>query len=137
LFPNPDYQLLIETAYQKGTLLPIIDLCDSFPLEASSFLLAYAESTDFTRYLFQMFGKTGIQDLIEAYAEGMSCERGVEVVLGTSLGQLERGWREERFNENAARNALGKFLPWTVLIIAAMLAPIILSITNWGREGRK
>jgi len=130
LFPNPDYQFLLDNAYQNNTLIPIENLCESFPLEASNFLLAYAESTDFTRYLFDHFGTTGIESLLEKYAAGMGCKQAVESALGFPLSQLEQEWRQEQFQESVSASRLNDLMPWFVLLILPMTAPILLIIIN-------
>ncbi|MEJ2706386.1 MAG: peptidase MA family metallohydrolase [Anaerolineales bacterium] len=130
LYPNPDYQLLINNAYQKDNLLPFSTLCNGFPRDASNALLAYAQSASFTRYLHGEFGSNGIDALVTAYANGLTCERGVEVVTGLSLTQLERQWREQTFSENTQLTAINNLMPWIVLLVVVLGAPLSLALLS-------
>ncbi len=47
LYPNPDYLVLLDSALGKDNLLPINSLCQSFPRDASSAYLAYADDIPF------------------------------------------------------------------------------------------
>ena len=128
LYPNPDYQVLLENAHEKNSLLSMGSLCQAFPRDASGALLAYAQSASFTRYLFQTYGASGINDLIQNYADGMECGRGVDTALGKSLTQLERMWRQSTFTENLSVIAFTNLLPWLVLMLAALGAPFLATI---------
>jgi hypothetical protein len=123
LYPNPDYLILLNSAYEKGTLLPIASLCETFPQDASGAFLAYAEATSFTRYLHQEYGTTGLEDLVTQYSKNVSCDRGAQMALGSSLTKLERGWRSTAFGENVTVTTLGKLLPWIVLMIVILAIP--------------
>ncbi|MBM3144106.1 MAG: hypothetical protein FJ010_03870 [Chloroflexi bacterium] len=122
IFPNPDYPLLLEKSYEREMLIPIADLCQSFPLEAANFQLAYAEATSFTWYLLAEYGNPGMEALISAYADGLGCERGAEVALDSTLSKLERDWRRINFNESPLRSSVEGILPW-MIIFAALLLP--------------
>jgi len=124
LFPNPDYQILLKKAYEREALIPIVDLCHSFPLDAATFQLSYAESYDFTWYLQQTYGKTKIEELIQAYTEGLGCDQGVGNALGVSLIKLNDDWRELRFGENLLLRAFSLFAPWLLIAVAVLSAPI-------------
>lgn len=134
LYPNPDYQILLDTASQRGKLIPMDSLCKSFPRDASSAVLAYAQAASFTRYLYQSTGSSGLDALTRAYADGMDCQHGAENALGQSLNQLERQWRQETFAENATLTAVGNLLPWGALLIAALAAPVGISIGRLRRH---
>ncbi len=131
LSPNPDYIMLLQGAHENQALLSIASLCNPFPRDASSAYLAYAESTSFTRFLHQKYGTSGLEQLITAYADGLSCERGVQTAFGSSLSQLEVEWRQEVFQENIAYNAFNNLLPWLVLLIVIIGIPGILIIRGF------
>ncbi|MEE9189102.1 MAG: peptidase MA family metallohydrolase, partial [Anaerolineales bacterium] len=76
LYPNPEYQVLIESAYESEELLALASLCQSFPNDPQGGFLAYAESASFTQFLYDQYGRPGLNRLMAAYASGMSCERG-------------------------------------------------------------
>jgi hypothetical protein len=124
LFPNTNYQLLLESAVADDRLIPIADLCEQFPDSASQVILAYAQSTAFTNYLIAEFGNTAIRNLMSTYANGVSCQRGVEEVYGLPLAQLEKEWRAASLGENAWQN----LYPWFALS-GLILAPML--ILGW------
>jgi hypothetical protein len=137
LFPNPDYQLLLANAYEMGTLISIDELCQAFPVDASSIQLSYAESTSFTRYLHQQYGNQGVESLLSQYANGLGCERGVEVALGVPLSKLEQDWRRVTFNEHSLSVALETLSPWLLLFILVLFTPTILVIRGLRKKGVK
>lgn len=128
LYPNPDYKIMLDTAYARQGLLPVASLCQPFPRDASSALLAYAQSASFTRYLQQNFGNRGLQALVENYSSGLDCERGAQAALDVSLAQLERHWRQDVFGENAAQVAATNLAPWMLLAAAALVGPAALML---------
>ncbi len=130
VFPNPDYPLLLERAYEQDILIPIADLCRSFPIDAANFQLAYAESASFTWYLLGEFGNPDMEALIAAYADGLECDRGAEVALGNTLAELERDWRRTNFNESLLRSSVMGALPWMIVLAALLLPTLGLYITD-------
>jgi hypothetical protein len=137
LYPNPDYQVLIENAFESGDLFPIASLCLGFPNEAQDAQLAYAESATFTRYLYEQFGQHGFNRLIAAYASGMSCERGVEQALGIDLTRLDGNWRREDFSSQVWTTAGREVLPWLVLMLVILAGPLILVIVIFRKRPRR
>jgi hypothetical protein len=127
LSPNPDYQVLLENAYSKGTLLPLDSLCQVFPRDANGALLAYAQSASFTRSLYDRFGRDGLERLHAQYAAGAGCESGLEGALGSSLAVQENRWRQGAFAENPWLTALEGLLPWLALLALASAGPLILA----------
>ncbi len=121
LIPNTNYQLLLENAAADDRLIPIADLCGQFPDSASQVILAYAQSTAFTNYLIAEFGNTAMRRLMGTYANGVSCQRGVEEVYGLPMAQLEKQWRASALGENAWQN----LYPWFVLT-GLVLAPMLI-----------
>jgi hypothetical protein len=126
LYPNPDYQALLENAYQQGDLIPFTNLCSSFPQDASGALLAYAQSASLLSYLRSTVGSEGLQALIYAYANDSDCEQGVQNVLGASLTELETQWRSSTFDEKPSGEGIRNLLPWLALLAAVLLAPLFL-----------
>ena len=134
LYPNPDYQILLNNALERDTLLSMESLCAAFPRDASSALLAYAQSASFTRYLHQQYGASGLDRLMQGYSDGLDCSRGVEIALGSNLKQLERQWRENVLGEDRTGVATQNLLPWLALALVVLLAPVSLAL---GRLLRK
>lgn len=131
LYPNPDYAVLLENAYQNDGLIPIIALCNVFPRDASSALLAYAESASFTRYLFSHFGTPGLEELRQQYAAGLDCENGAEQAFEVTLNRLEFQWQRETFTSQGLSNIFEELGPWMLLLVAILAAPVVLMIKGF------
>jgi hypothetical protein len=128
LYPNSDYPILLEDAVERKALIPMVNLCQTFPREASSALLSYAQAASFTKYLYNTYGTTGLVDLVKSYANGLDCERGAEQALGKNLTQLERGWRNEVLAEDTTQAAFNNLLPWLILLAAVLAAPLTIAV---------
>ena len=112
-------------ASQDSSLLPIADLCDTFPLDASRAFLAYAESQSFVRFLRDSYGTPALFSLTSAYADGLSCDQGVMRTLGTSLASLDTRWRESVLGQNVVGVFLRNMLPYLGLFVFMLLIPLI------------
>ena len=137
LFPNPDYQILLNKAYEREALLPISSLCHSFPLDAASFQLAYAESYAFSLYVRQTYGNEALEALIQAYAGGQSCEQGFETAIGTSLKKIEADWRQAMFNENATLSNLEAEVPLVAILVIPFIPTLALTYINFRKRRKK
>ena len=125
LYPNPDYDQALKIASQNDSLLPISDLCNTFPLDASRAYLAYAESQSFVRFLRDSYGTPALFSLTSAYADGLSCDQGVVRSLGTSLVSLDTRWRETVLGQNVVGVFLRNMLPYLGLFVFMLLIPLI------------
>ena len=125
LYPNPDYEQALETASQNNSLLPITELCDTFPPDASRAYLAYAESQSFVRFLRNSYGAPALLQLALAYADGLSCEQGVVRTLGASLTSLDTRWRETELDANVLGVFLRNMFPYLALFVLLLLIPLI------------
>ncbi len=126
--------VLLKTNYEKERLLPISNLCVTFPRDAAGAYLAYAQAESFTRFLHQEYGSSGLEALIEAYADGLDCERGIQVAYGSDLNQLELQWRRETFGEDPWYSTLTNLAPWLLLLAAVLAVPVIIVIGNIRRQ---
>jgi hypothetical protein len=93
----PEYDLILEKAYNERGLIPIAHICSAFPTDPDLARLSYAQAYSFVEYIQQEYGVTGLQVMIYAYDQGVSCERGVETALGISLADLEKEWKLDTF----------------------------------------
>lgn len=137
LYPNPDYMTLLDSAQKKGNLLSIQSLCLSFPKDASSAFLAYAEATSFTRYLLQTYGSAGLISLLDTYRKTRGCDQGVEIAFNQSLFQLENQWRQSEFGEVILTNAADNIIPWLLLLGLVLAVPVVLSLVGIGRKASR
>ena len=126
LYPNPEYPILIENAYEAGELLPMGNLCQAFPSDPGQALLAYAQSASFTQFLFDQFGEPGFNRMMAAYASGLNCEQGIEEALGSSLASLEESWQRTSFTGVTLGIAFRELLPWLLLLLVVLAGPLIL-----------
>jgi hypothetical protein len=128
LDPNPDYRYLLEDAAKKNNLIPLQYLCKSFPREAYNALLSYAESVSFVKYLRDTYGIPRLKALTTAYENGLDCEQGAQQALGKGLVQLERDWQRDKLSQNVGLKAFLNMLPWIIMLLAVLVAPLILAI---------
>jgi len=129
LYPNPDYARALEIASTDNSLIAFQDLCASFPVDAGSAFLAYAQSQSFVSYIRDSFGSSGLTRLSNSYSEGFSCELGATSALGTPLSQLDTRWRENVLGQNTAGVAARNLLPFLLLLALVLMVPL------WGTIG--
>jgi hypothetical protein len=125
---NPEYYIMLENAVSNDALLSMESLCRGFRLEASLFYLSYAQSESFTRYLYDNYGTSGMEALLDVYADGVECTRGPEIALGQSLSRLEERWQRTLVGEVDIGKELAPLIPWIVLLLSVLGAPVILAI---------
>jgi hypothetical protein len=126
LYPNPEYANLTKNAFESSEMIPIADLCQSFPSDPQQALLAYAQSASFTQYLYDQFGKPGFNRMMAAFASGLNCESGVEEALGSSLESLEESWQRSSFAGVTLGIAFRELLPWLLLLVVLLAVPLIM-----------
>lgn len=136
IYPNADYDRVLAGAAATNTLIPLKDLCVSFPPDAGQAFLAYAESRSFTNYLHSNYGSTGLLSLAGYYADGVDCERGTERAFGLSLSSLELDWREAVLGQRAIGSALRNTLPYLVLLCLVLLVPFLGGLSMILRKGK-
>lgn len=125
IYPNADYDRVLADAGANDKLIPLRDLCSSFPPNAGEAFLAYAESRSFTTYLHDKYGSAGLLSLAGYYADGMDCERGTERAFGMSLSKLELDWREAVLGQQAVGFALRNMFPYLVLLCLVLFLPFV------------
>jgi hypothetical protein len=128
--PNADYDRVLLDASNRGALIPIADLCASFPADSAQAFLAYAEARSFTTYLRDTYGAPALLNLAKTYSEGVDCENGAQRALGTSLSQLEMNWREKSLGQNVWGVAFRKLLPYLVLLALLIFVPLIVGMNS-------
>ncbi len=130
--PNPDYPRAISLAVEQQSLIPLADLCGSFPPEMSRITLAYAESESFTRFIVSQYGNSGLLDLIHAYADGLDCEQGPVRALGNPLGELEsEWWRSAPAGVNNGTAALESLIPYLAVLAVMLIVPLAFAAALW------
>jgi len=126
--PTPEYDNALSDAAARGALIPFVDLCASFPVQSDSAFLAYAQARSFTAFLRDTFGVTKLVDLATAYADGLTCDSGVELVYGLTLTQLEADWRRSALGQDVVDTALQATFPYLVLLCVMLVIPLALGL---------
>jgi hypothetical protein len=132
--PTLEYERVVTNAAAREALIPLLDLCASFPSQPDSAFLAYAQARSFTLFLRDTFGVPKLLDLSRAYAGGATCEAGVEVVYGLTLMQLELDWRQSALGQDPARAALQNTLPYLVLLCVMLVVPLAIGLTTMRKK---
>jgi len=133
LYPNQEYQRVLDYAVRSDGLLPMVDLCSAFPQDFSGALLAYAQSTSFVRFLHQNFGSSSLLSLMDAYQDGLGCAEGVRKVYSESIFQLENRWQQEALGRDINLLAWQNLWPYLLLSLA-LFVPIALTLLPFRRK---
>lgn len=137
-FPNPDYHVILSDAVERQVLLPMNALCKGFPLDASSFFLSYAQSESFVGYLYDQYGRSGVESLMAQYADGVDCERGAQLALGVPLSELDASWRQAKFDTPAEPwfRADHPLLSWLALAVLILIVPLAAIFSQLSRTAK-
>jgi len=127
LYPNPEYQRVLDKAVDEDALLPMSVLCQDFPRDLSGALLAYAQSSSFVRFLNENFGSRDTLTLLNLFADGLSCEVGLQAAFGSNLTQLESQWQQEILGRSSVSAAWKQIWPY-VLLAGLVILPISLTL---------
>lgn len=124
--PDAGYGMVLETAVSNQTLIPIADLCYTFPADSQQTILAYAESEAFMRHIQTSYGNEAIARLIAAYGDGADCFSGVEHALGVSLTEVEADWLHESEPQSRFATVWQKSRLWLLLLAGGGLLSLLL-----------
>jgi hypothetical protein len=126
---SSDFYTSLQEAAISGTLIPMSQLCNGFPMEGNNYILSYAQSYYFVRYLFQTFGSSRLEELTGQYAQGIACDIAPQNVLGSSLAQLDTAWKEQIKQYNDVEvDVISPVYPWLVVAAVILFAPVLLII---------
>ena len=133
--PSPYYDSVLNDAATKNGLIPLGDLCASFPSDDGEAFLAYAESRSFTNYLLNTYDSAGLLGLASTYADGVDCEHGTERSFGVPLSKLELDWCESVLGQNDLGKSLNTASPYLVLLCLILLIPLIAILSTIRKKG--
>ncbi len=122
LYPNQDYERVMQSAIREDRLLPMVGLCGEFPRDLSGAILAYAQSASFLRFLHKNFGSSGLANLIAQYRDGYGCEEGIRAAFDETLVQLEARWKQEYLGLNMSAALWKNLQPYLLLLLIIILA---------------
>lgn len=128
IYSLPDYELVLDRAYEAKELIPLVHLCEAFPPDEELALLAYAQSNSLVEYIQGKYGLPGLQSLIYAYDQGYSCEQGVEMSLGISIHDLEKDWSIDRFNRGTLQVLIYSLSAVLVILVIGLGSFIFLKL---------
>jgi hypothetical protein len=135
LYPNPEYAVALTS--QQASLLSFEELCASFPADAGSAFLAYAQSQSFVTYIRNTYGNSGLTRLTDAYSDGYSCELGATTALGVPLSQLDKRWRETVLGQNVIGVAIRNLAPFIFLLALVLIVPLWGAIDFLGQRRKR
>lgn len=135
--PTPEYDNVLLDAAARDALIPLVDLCASFPVQSDSAFLAYAQARSFTAFLRDTFGASKLLDLATAYADGLTCDNGLELVYGLTLTQLEADWRQSALGQNVVDTTLQATFPYLVLLCVMLVVPLALGLMAMRQKPKK
>ncbi|MCS7251870.1 MAG: peptidase MA family metallohydrolase [Anaerolineae bacterium] len=127
-WPDPAMLRALQEPRLEGVSLT--GLCGDFPSDPLRAPQAYALSWAVVRYIWDQEGIGGLRRLLEAYAEGVSCESGVRRILGRSLERLEQEAEAALQPRPLWRTVMESLGPWILLFLSISLGPILLIISS-------
>jgi hypothetical protein len=133
LYPNQDYERIMQNAIREDRLLPLVGLCGEFPRDLSGAILAYAQSASFVRFLHKNFGSSGLASLIAQYKDGYGCEEGVRAAFSETLVQLEARWKQEYLGLDIGATVWKNMRPYLLLLLVITL-PVAVSFIPFRRR---
>jgi hypothetical protein len=83
---------ILQKAAFSGNLIPFHRLNYSFPMDDTSFELAYEQSQSFIVYLVREYHKSSLFQMLELMKSGQSLHTAIRSVYGKSMHQLEYEW---------------------------------------------
>ena len=125
IYSLPEYKLILERAYEGRDMIPFLHLCEAFPADAELARLAYAQSDALVEYIQREYGLPGLQSLIYAYDQGVSCERGVEMAFGMNLQTLDKNWQRDTFAQGTLKLYIYLLVGLLLVLILALAGFII------------
>lgn len=94
---------LLSAAKEAQTLPSLSRLCFNFSADQSQAIISYAQSASVVRYIQRVYGIKRLNNLVQAYADGVDCDNGVRRALGLSLNALELEWSQATFSSESNR----------------------------------
>ncbi len=136
--PDPENPGLITAARDAQALLSLKNLCGPFPADLRQAQLAYAESESVVRFIQEQFGSRRLAALLATYADGASCESGIQRGLGLSLTELETRWLTEVVQAPPSAISAQRLWPWVILtgIVLVSLFTFLALVVSYRRAVR-
>ncbi|MBN1937114.1 MAG: hypothetical protein JW934_20820 [Anaerolineae bacterium] len=128
--PNPDANLRLAEAIQRRETLSFSILCAGFSTDPVQANLAYAQSASLINYIRDVYGRQALRDLVAAYADGATCDGGVQRVLNMSLERLNHDWLDTL----SPRSMWAAFwidnAAWLILLVLLIGVPFLFALPH-------
>ncbi|MEK6223040.1 MAG: peptidase MA family metallohydrolase, partial [Chloroflexota bacterium] len=82
----------VATAIYRGNYVPLPSISNQFGHEKIEVRLAYAEALSAITYLIEMYGETGLAQILSAYKQGASDDGAISAVTGGTMEAFETSW---------------------------------------------
>lgn len=116
------------TATLADRLLSLADLERTFPADAETASVAYAEAADVVRYLVRRHERHRFRSLIERYRRGQSFDRALADAYGIDRATLEYEWRQD---------VAKRYTFWPVLFSGSLVWVLAVGLFVWGYRRRR
>jgi len=126
----PEYWDMLQAAWRTNDIIPFSQLCRSFPSDEGQAGLAYAQADSFVRFLYNEYGEIGLENLLDAYKQGYSCENGIQQAFDLELKALEKDWYQETFNSSILPQSLNTAITWVILLLLLFATPLVLILIS-------
>jgi len=116
------------TATVADRLLPLSEVERSFPSDAVTASVAYAEAVDVVRFLVRREERHRFRALIRELREGSTLDVAARDAYGVDLVTLEREWRED---------VAKRYTFWPILLSGTGVWAAVLGLFLWGWRKRR
>jgi hypothetical protein len=116
------------TATVADRLLPLSEVERTFPNDAATASVAYAEAVDVVRFLIRREERHRFRALIQELKEGESLDSAVTAAYGVDLRTLEHEWRED---------VAKRYTFWPILLSGTGVWAGVLVLFVWGWRRRR
>jgi hypothetical protein len=116
------------TATVADRLLPLSEVERTFPNDAATASVAYAEAVDVVRFLIRREERHRFRTLIQELKEGSTLDGAVTDAYGVDLGTLEHEWR---------RDVAKRYTFWPILLSGTGVWAGVLVLFVWGWRRRR
>lgn len=119
--PNAAQAVAIQTLAAANELPPLEALCGNFPVDGQAALAAYGQSASVVQQIIDTHGSAGVQALLAAYKDGVTCAAGVERGLNATLAGLDLQWRSNMNPTSGVSTVAKGSAPWMILVLIVLL----------------
>ena len=134
LYYLPEYREILDAAWKNDNLIPMSNLCSTFPSEPNLAGLAYAQAESFVRFLYNQYGKDGLQRLLDAYKQGHTCSNSLQEAFNLDLDELQKEWYQDTFNSSILPQSLNTAVTWILLLLVIVISPTLLIVFSTRRK---